>query len=128
MRIIKGAIEQLASEGYITLQVPQYIIDTRLPPPPMPLETIPNDWIETLKSSQDRRCCGNESGFWFLTEKGWNAKKDDIKKAFINSQHPRGSWTDFEVHATKHFKNVAERNQKHLKSLQDKLKRFEAIL
>jgi hypothetical protein len=126
MKIFKGSITDLASRGYLTIQVPDCIIDTRQPPSP-DYEDVPDDWIVCLKDDVPVYS-SKQSGFLMLTRKGWKANKDKIKAVFmaLPANHRRGSWQDFENVATEHFsrvdkaiKNRRERIEKELKALDD---------
>lgn len=86
--IIKGAITQLASAGYITLQVPDSAYGD------VELENIPAHWVWEIKNQ--RPALGKERGHLHLTRAGWEANKVAIKAAFESSQFPRDTWEEFE--------------------------------
>ena len=149
MKIPKGAVTSLMSEGRITLQVPMVIIKidpnyvksinksfaqtikdalgltANLPKYNAPTitdddyEEAPNEWFVELKSNK-RPCVGKQQGFTYLSEEGWNKNKNKIKKAFIGSgDKMRGTWKDFEKYVAEHFAEVELQKKK----LKDKLKR-----
>jgi hypothetical protein len=119
MKILKGAITSLASEGRITLQIPQFDLCFGNYTPEY--EEVPDEWIITLRNSGSRPAVGRESGFWFLTRVGWEANKDAIKKAFESANFQRGTWKEFEEYAEEHFLEVGKALQKHVDYLQKKI-------
>lgn len=98
MRISKSAIYCLASEGRITLQIPTLYIGKL----PNDVVDLPDNWFCQMRYPR-RPCVGREQGFLYLTKKGWDANKKDIKKAFMASQYKRGTWQDFEDYVKQHF-------------------------
>jgi len=127
MLMKKGVITSLASEGRLTLQVPQYDIIIKEGRAFFAQSLTcaegakehPDEWFVWLKNS--RPAIGRESGFLFLTRKGWEANKEEIKKAFEASKTKRGTWKEFEDHAEYHLKEVEEKTQKHIRFLQKKI-------
>ncbi len=121
MKIFKNAITTLASEGRITLQIPQYQIWFDNNPHHNEIIEIPDDWVMLLKSN-NVPAVGKEGGFWYLTKKGWEDNKDEIQKAFSSSNRQRGTWDDFELYVEKHFKDVENASKKRLAYLEKKAK------
>jgi len=126
MLMKKGVITSLASQGYLSLQVPQYdiiikeerafaqsLIDAE------GAEEHPDDWFVWLKNH--RPVVGRESGFLFLTKKGWKANKEKIKEAFQASKMKRGTWQEFEQHAEYHLTEVEEKTKKYINFLKKKI-------
>ena len=126
MKILKGAITSLASEGRITLQIPQYNIGAP-GSPPSETEEVPDDWIVLLRSNNSP-AVGKEYGFYFLTKAGWEANKDKIEDAFLASKWQRGTWTDFEVYVINHFQKVKEASRKRLAYLEMKVEQVKKCL
>jgi len=123
MLMKKGIITSLASEGYLTLQVPQYDIiikEGRAFAQSLTnaegVEEHPDHWFIWLKNH--RPAVGRETGFLILTREGWEANKEKIKEAF---QASRGTWQEFEQHAEDHLKEVEEKTKKHIRFLQKKI-------
>ncbi|MHA1814490.1 MAG: hypothetical protein ACTSX1_00645 [Candidatus Heimdallarchaeaceae archaeon] len=128
MKILKRTITTLASQGRISLQVPQYNIITEgnraiaydaNHSKDEDVIDIPDEWIIYLRYGSP--AVGRESGHAFLTKMGWQDNKDEIKKAFESSKHPRGTWQDFENHVVKHFSEVEKQTKRRIKLLKSKL-------
>lgn len=111
MILAKDSITALASEGRCGTQVPQIdvVFSGALTSPRV---NYPDEWFCWLKSD-GVPCVGRQKGFLHLTETGWDANKDDIKKAFeyaIAHGRDRGeTWTDFEKEVSDHFANVRKK-------------------
>lgn len=118
MRIFKGAITSLASEGMITLQIPQYVIDAP-GSPPSETEEVPDEWIVKLRSN-NTPATGKERGYYFLTRRGWEANRHKIEEAFSKAKFKRGTWFDFQVHVEQHFMEVKKASRKRLAYLERK--------
>jgi len=135
MEIYEHTLISLASEGRITLQIPQYVADLSAafggPASPAPkILTIPDDWIVTtncgrsskrmkkigFSESMPRPAIGKQSGFWHFSKKGWLANKDKLKKAFEASSARRYysslartvTWKDFEAYADAFYKDMKD--------------------
>jgi hypothetical protein len=128
MNIFEGSITQLASEGYLTLQVPHCVVGE---PTPDTVE-VPDEWLCELKS--DVPVTGRQEGFLFLTRAGYEANKDAIKKAFEKAcangkdRTDGEGWAAFEKRAEEHFKHIEERCKKRIAKLEkdlETLKDFE---
>lgn len=138
MKILKRAITSLASEGRITLQIPQYDIviteDTRAIAygadhmPDERIEEIPDEWVMVLRGGQRRPAIGKEQGYFFLSKEGWDANRQKIKEAFLNAKHQRGTWADFEDHVEEHFRQVKAATLKKIKYEQSRLKQLKEAL
>ena len=78
-------VTQLASEGYHTLQVPQFSIDVFGPNDEDHTDYV-TDYLIPVKSSghSSRIAAGQEVpwAFMYLSRKGWNHYYNDIKAAF----------------------------------------------
>jgi len=143
MLVNKSALTQLASEGRYTLQVPQYCIHVNpdgqavcdVSQHPDAIE-IPDDYIMTCKrqGSKMRLCTGRESGFWFLSPKGYEALKNDLREAYearVQQWNEEGiahtgSWEQFEAVAKTFFKEVKEATLKHRDNLRKKADQAQA--
>ena len=108
MKILKNAIISLASQGYITLQIPVYDVWINQDPQQSETEDIPDDWVITLKGGQSRPVIGKEKGYLFLSKIGWDANRKKIRQAYLDSGSPRGTWADFEDHVELHFEEVVK--------------------
>jgi hypothetical protein len=119
-----SAITCLASEGRITLQIPQFSIN--LSGKPLPVEPhIPDDWMSRLNGNTPA-----PNGFSYLSRKGWKANRTAIIAAFVvgvQRRDPTGGWTQakseaaWDNHAKEHFANVDASVQKAVASLQKKI-------
>jgi hypothetical protein len=124
MLIFKNGITLLASEGRLTLQVPDMAYGCSS----LEGEEVPNDWIMQIRGGQHIPCVGKEQGFLFLTRKGWEANKDKIKAAFEASKDKRGTWQEFEAMAEKHFIQVQKKLNSLIQRLEAKVKEAKAII
>jgi len=138
VKILKGAITSLASEGRITLQIPIFDIVIQEDNRPIAygadqlnderVEEIPDEWIMQLRSGQSRPVIGKEQGYSFLTKEGWEANRQKIREAFLNAKHQRGTWADFEDHVDEHFKQVKAATLKKIKYEQSRLNQLKEVL
>jgi len=107
MKIFKGAIEYLGSNGYISLQIPQY---DDFDNPVSEMEEVPDEWISVINMNESSGkiiyAIGRKRGFSYLSQIGWKANKDIIKKAFDNSKIAQGTWGDFEHYVSQHFQEL----------------------
>jgi len=135
LKIIKDAITTLAGEGRVTLQVPVYevIMDkgramahTAYDLEEEKIANVPDEWFMSLRN--DCPAVGKESGYTFLSRAGWEANKDEIKKAFESSKHPRGTWDDFEKYAERHFAKVKKNADRRIKLLNSKVKQLKEAM
>lgn len=130
MKILTGAITTLASEGRITLQVPQYAIDSDQQ---AEYEDCPDEWFVFLKGS--RPAIGRESGFLHLTRAGFESNESAIRNAFVAAVangHDRGpgcnTWSDFTKHAEEEFARREAVLATFIANLQSKLNQAESLL
>jgi len=145
MQISREALFSLMTTGYVTLQVPQFNIsfgrnggvleDGQIPRSPEDTMDIPNDYLYELKhcGMKSRPTIGKESGFTYITRKGYEALKPQIKEAFLSAFHAgrarvpetveteEEAWSVFEQYAETHFSEVEECIAKQLKQYQAKV-------
>jgi hypothetical protein len=134
MRVALHTITSLASQGRLTLQIPQYIIEFQKgkaikKPTPGGLIDFSDDFFCMLKGGTSTPCIGKERGFTYLTQKGFKFFYRDLETAFkkaYNNGIDRTNgvgWPEFVQHASDHFamvkKRRKKRRQKLLKDLQD---------
>jgi len=99
MKISTEQITALVSQGYMSLQVPEFDVDFQ-----------PDDWFIEVKCVVDgyRLCFGRERGFVHLSPKGFEANKTALKEAFEEGVKRTGrnsgaTFTDLHAHATAFF-------------------------
>jgi len=111
-------VTQLASEGYHTLQVPQFSIDVFGPNDEDHTDYV-TDYLIPVKSSghSSRIAAGQEVpwAFMYLSRKGWNHYYNDIKAAFNPN---RGTWQEFEDKAIEWLDKCEAKSRKELVQLQ----------
>lgn len=76
MKIPRSSIVSLSSSGYITLQVPDVVINFgggSLPPD----DDLPDEWFVRLTDGVP-----SPQGFLHLSRKGWEANRDALWEAF----------------------------------------------
>jgi len=78
MKILKGSITTLMSEGYMTLQVPTIALS--LDGIKAEMAEAPDDWFMFV--TRERLAVGREQGFLHLSPKGYRANLDAIKAAW----------------------------------------------
>lgn len=119
MRIIKDAIITHASEGRITMQVPEFSYGTR-----EQYVELPDEWFCRLVGASSRPVVGKESSFLFLTRIGYANNKHDLRTAF-ESAIARGrtttTWVEYELIVEQHFQKVEKQRRKLAENLQKKL-------
>jgi len=124
-----GTVVQLASEGYLTLLVPDLILilpGSLAPKLPNDLVTVPDNYFCYLKSD-DTPAIGKESGFLYLTTKGYNHFYENLKIAFeIACKNGRDrtsgiGWPAFVKEANDHFIKVHQKRAKKIADLQNKI-------
>ena len=128
MKILKGAVTSLASQGYITLQIPVYDVWIDQDPQQSETEDIPDNWVIHLKGGQNRPVIGKEKGFLFLSKIGWEANWKKIRQAYLDSGSPRGTWADFEEHVELHFEGVIKATQKKIIYEEKRVKKLKEVL
>jgi len=126
MRLIKKAITRLASEGRVTLQIPENLDYGKEVTEDM-FSDFPDTWFTRLKSSKLPVIGKKEWGYLFLSESGWKINKKDIKKAFENAAFKRGTWGDFELHAEQHFLDVKIALDKRIDYFEKKVKEAQKV-
>ena len=111
-------VTQLASEGYHTLQVPQFAIDP-FGPNSTDYTDYATDYLIPVKSGglSNRIAAGREVpyAFMYLSRKGWKHFKADIKSVFDPC---RGTWQEFEAAADKFLDKLEALTQKELAKTQ----------
>jgi len=127
MKLCRDAITALTSEGRCTLQVPDMVL--LFPGDKEPaLVDYPDDWFSTMKSN-DEPAVGKEGGFTYLSRKGYEANKADLKKAIEKACGKRGKgWADFEKYAEEHFAKVEKSVARKLKTLRAKVAELEKFV
>ncbi|MFW9871574.1 MAG: hypothetical protein ACFFG0_00560 [Candidatus Thorarchaeota archaeon] len=126
MILYKDVITTLVSEGYLTLQVPEYTISLDKVPNENFID-YPDEWFVRANHTRGPSLNKKENGFIFLSEIGWKANKDDIKKAFESSKNPRGTWEDFEKHVIEHFREIKNLLNKRIIYFEKKLKEAQIV-
>ena len=126
MKIWKGSLLTLASQGHVTLQVPDCIIMVANGvSAPEEIETIPDNWLCRLKSR--RPAFKREAGCIYFTRAGYLANRGALRKAFeeavANGRDRTGGrgFAAFEEHAEMHFKSVDKALERAKDDLQNKL-------
>lgn len=133
MRLFAGTITQLASEGRLTLQVPELAIVVSGSSLPIPgIEEYPDDWFCHLRDYV--LCTGRERGFLYLTRKGYEANENALRIAFedaiangLDRTNGEG-WPAFERHAQEHFTRVESRTTREILKHQRKISQLEEQL
>ena len=117
MQLPKDAVTTLASQGYMTLQVPQMSIS--FSGAPAPVESVDDEHIIEVKgygySHKQRIVAGREYGFSYLSRKGFNHYFNDLKAVFRPS---RGTWQDFVDNAHKTLDEIEAETRKEIAKLQ----------
>lgn len=71
---------------------------------------------------------GKESGFLYLTRKGWEHYREQLRAAYLGSNMRHGSWDDFVIAAEGHLLAVEKAAEKFLKELDAKRAEIELLL
>ena len=102
----KGAPTCLASEGRLTLQVPQMSLFGSA----NDYTTFDEEHFIHVKCGSDKIAAGKEVPYaaLFFSRKGFQHYYNDLKAAFTTS---RGSWADFEKHAIDWLDKVERRSR-----------------
>lgn len=117
MKTFKGSIEFLAQTYPGALQLAQCHVGTTGED-----EEIPDDWV--YEGGYDHvPSVGKESGFTFLTPKGWLACKARIKEAFdALAPGPRGmTWEEYERLVEENFAKARKSTNNKIALLTKKL-------
>jgi len=108
MKIDLSSITHLMEQGYLSLQVPELYIGCA--PDPKNLVDVPDEYF--IRNNYDKPAVGRESGFLYLSRKGYEHFKPTIKSKWSTM---RGhTWKEFEDYAETLLKNM-------LKSARDRL-------
>lgn len=114
-------VTQLASEGYHTLQVPQFSIDLTGGPSADHTDYATDYFIpvKTVGYDKQRIAAGREKcwAFMYLSRKGWTRYYKDIKAAFTPN---RGTWNEFVASALAELDEIETETRKELVKLQAK--------
>lgn len=89
MKILKDSIFTLPSEGRMTVQIPMFSIGG-VPE----IEDLPDEWFIFVKDYSP--CIGKETGFLYLSRKGYVANKDKIKEVFLEGYSKRIQSSNFD--------------------------------
>ena len=81
MKIWKGALTQLSSQGYMTIQVPDIVIGEPIPPQ----EDLPDDWFIRKSLGGFLQPKLSMEGILYLSPKGFEANKEEILNGFEKS-------------------------------------------
>jgi len=129
MKLPRDSITQLTREGHCTLQVPDSVY--LLPGDDgskLDLVDYPDDWFTMIKSG-DEPAIGREEGFTYLSRKGYEANKAELKAAIESAVDKRQvTWEKFEKYAEKHFAGVEKAVAKKLKNLRSKVAELEKFI
>jgi len=124
VKILKDSITSLASEGRMTLQIPQYDLGSS----DAIEEEVPDEWVVTLRNGS-YPAVGKERGYLFLTRAGWFANQDKIQDAFEAAEYNRGNtWEDFEEYAIKHFQRIKHNTMHRIRLFEKKVKELQITL
>ena len=142
MKMSKQLLTYNVSTGYISLQIPELILDTDNQTLILASGTMsdvidmPDEWF--MRKYGSKICIGKRTGVLYFSRKGYNANKDLLKTAFeeaIQRGHDRidgKGWKLFEQKAEEFFSKLSKsvaREEKHfnkmLKELQDFKKNLE---
>lgn len=112
-----------------TLQVPQYGYQ-HTPADVGPgtftqiqMVEIPDDWVIMLRGN--RPCVGKETGYLYLTKKGYAANIPQIRQIW---EAAGGQWSEFEKMAESHFKAVEKATMRLINELKKRVEQAEALL
>ena len=134
MKISKSTLYQLRKCGYDGLQIPTielYFNDGTPIRPPSDIIELPDDYFQKLDTNYLPTKSDNH--LLFLSRKGYEALKEDIKTAFLsNGAYRYGAtkeenWAHFERVAEKHFQNVEKKLSNKIKSLEKKLEELKSL-
>ena len=99
MSTASDVVTTLASEGYFTLQVPQYSLDTSTGFSDSGVETVDEDHLIPTKTGcvHSRIAAGKEvsNAFTYLSRKGFNHYFNDLKAAFTPKQIRNKRWAKY---------------------------------
>jgi hypothetical protein len=129
MKIQRSTLFCLMREGRITLQIPQYALEIgEHDNNDGAFIECEEDWFMLANTEDGRPSIGNESGFTFLTKKGWNALKTEIDKEFIPRGRTPGTLKDLYEHAESVFKKREIASEKYCKNLEKKMQQMKEMI
>lgn len=117
MALPTNVVTTLASQGYFTLQVPQYSLDTTTGFSDSGVSTVDKNHLIPVKGHPSKIAAGKEVGyaFTYLSRKGFNHYFNDLKAAFTPG---RGTWPEFVAEANIWLDECETRSRKELVKLQ----------
>ena len=117
MSTAKDVVTTLASQGYFTLQVPQYSLDLSSGFSDSGVETVDEDHLIPTSGHPSKIAAGKEVGyaFTYLSRKGFNYYFNDLKAAFTPS---RGTWQEWVDEANEWLDKCEAKSQKELVKMQ----------
>jgi len=132
MQLPKSSITCLASEGKLTVQIPQYSLHLG-PSNPAPTVNYPDDWFCELKNMTP--VTGKQSGYLHLTEKGFKTNYNDLKIAFEAAlaggcfDRTKGvGWPAFVQIAKDHFAEVKLKQAKLIAKKQKEIAQLQSFV
>ena len=125
MKLLKDSLFLTFRNGYVSLQVPDIVIDG-----PEEFVEVPDEWLIWVKDNIP--CTKRESGFLYFTKIGYEANKAEIKEIFEASQRdPKTSrgrtWEEFEQYTETLFAEREKKCKNRLKFLKKKVQELEAL-
>ncbi len=117
MKIENNAITYWAKKRQMSIQIPKNCFGSS----PVFIE-VPDYWFMKLKNKH--LCFGEESGYLYLSPKGWIENKDRIKEVFESSKSNQ-DWSVFEETVKVFFTMVHKRTIIYLKLRRSYLEKFE---
>lgn len=133
-KVHKSTITCLASEGRLTLQVPDVMLTiSGMPDDPVveevePMEVVQDDHFIYLKGGNHKVCVGRESGYLFFTEAGFNHYREELKAAFNSYQQRGHTWEEFEAYAAKEFEKRKQAAAKQLATAEERLAELKSLI
>lgn len=105
--VYEDCITHHASEGRLTLQVPNNCIGT----PTSATVSVDSSHFVILKSEDGIPAVGRETGFLFFTEAGFEHYKSELEAVF-DADIRGNTWAQFEEHAASVFAKRKKKLQK----------------
>jgi predicted nucleic-acid-binding Zn-ribbon protein len=107
VEIEKDALFHTPKCGYLSLQIPEIHIGDGAQN--SKLLTVPTDWFIRVQCYKSCKCGNTDFDFFsyklakngclWWSKNGYIINKMPIKRAFLSSKNPRGTWKDFEAMA-----------------------------